>query len=89
MNIEASYYDKQRTQDEQIATDNAEKSIRKRGEEYQSRLPYKVDTPKIPESLTTALYRLRCTERKIVKWGILDRYSQQLQSFVAKSYTTK
>jgi hypothetical protein len=43
----------------------------------------------MPESLTTALHGLQYTERKIVKWGISDRYSYQLQSYVANGCTTK
>jgi hypothetical protein len=48
------------------------------GERYEVALPYQNDVDSFPESRLTALHRLKCTERKLEKTGLVQKYDAKI-----------
>jgi hypothetical protein len=45
-------------------------------------LPYQNDVDPFPESRSTALHRLKCTERKLEKTGLVQKYDDKIAEYV-------
>jgi hypothetical protein len=52
-------------------------TIQNVGERYEVALPYENDVDPFPESRSTALHRLKCTERKLDKTGLVQKYDEK------------
>jgi hypothetical protein len=49
-------------------------------------LPYKNDVDLFPKSCSTALHWLKCTERKLEKKGLVQKYDGKIAENVDKGY---
>jgi hypothetical protein len=56
------------------------------GERYEVVLPYQNDVDLFPESRFSALHRLKCTERKLEKTGLVQKYDDKIAEYVDKGY---
>jgi hypothetical protein len=52
-------------------------------------LPYQNDVNLVPERHSTALHRLKCTERKLEKTGLVQKYDDKIAEYVDKGYAEK
>jgi hypothetical protein len=59
-------------------------TIQNVGERYEVALPYENDVDPFPESRSTALHRLNCTERKLEKTGLVQKYDEKIAEYVDK-----
>jgi hypothetical protein len=67
--------DRRKSYEEKLSLKMMADTIQNVGEQYEVALPYQNDVDPFPESHSTALHRLKCTERKLDKTGLAQEYS--------------
>ncbi|XP_062556821.1 uncharacterized protein LOC134221647 [Armigeres subalbatus] len=85
MGVVISTPDRQRSEDDRWALNVMEKSTCFVDGQFVVDLPYRNTIP-FPESRKMALSRLKCTERKLAKRGIEDKYAEKMQDYIDKGY---
>jgi hypothetical protein len=81
--------DRRKSEKEKLSLKMMADTIRNVRERYKVSLPYQYDVDPLSESRSTALHRLKCTERKLEKTGLVQKYDDKIVECVNKGYAEK
>jgi hypothetical protein len=76
--------DRRKSEEETLSLKKMADAIQNVGERYEFALPYQNNVDSFPENCSTALHRLKCTERKIKKTGLVQKYDDKIAEYVDK-----
>jgi hypothetical protein len=76
--------DRRKSKEERLSLKMMADTIQNVGERYEVALSYQNDIDPFHESRLTALYRLNCTERKLEKTGLVQKYDEKIAEYVDK-----
>jgi hypothetical protein len=52
-------------------------------------MPYQEGLLTFPGSRSTAVHRLKCTERKLLKMNLVTKYNEKIEEYIEKGYAEK
>jgi hypothetical protein len=81
-----SSVDRRKSEEERLSIAKMEESIQKDEQHYVVGLPYICGDVEFPDNWTTAMNKQRCTERKLVKFGLYQQYDEKIAEYVQNGY---